>query len=129
MRSEGTERAVLLVEDEWLLREALATDLREAGWTVLEASTGAGALSALRSNRKIDVVVTDIQLSGALTGWDIAEAIRDVSNTSIIYTSGNPSNSARRVPGSIFFKKPYLNAEVIETCQKLRDWKSEARRA
>ena len=38
---------VLVVEDDWIVREDIVTDLRQEGWTVLEAATGAGALKAL----------------------------------------------------------------------------------
>jgi hypothetical protein len=36
---------VLVVEDDWIIREDIVTDLRQEGWAVLEAGTGAGALS------------------------------------------------------------------------------------
>ena len=37
---------VLVVEDDWMVREYMVTDLRQQGWAVLEAATGAGAPSA-----------------------------------------------------------------------------------
>ena len=40
---------VLVVEDDWLIREDMVTDLRQEGWAVLEAATGVGALQALLS--------------------------------------------------------------------------------
>ena len=44
---------------------------------MLEAATGAGALTVLREGRnRFDLLVTDVQLADALTGWDVAEALR-----------------------------------------------------
>ena len=67
---------VLVVEDDWLIRENMVTDLRQEGWAVLEAATGAGALSALHDVQKVDLLITDIGLADALSGWDVAEAFR-----------------------------------------------------
>ena len=91
---------VLLVEDDWLIREDMVTDLRHEGWAVLEAATGAGALKALREAEKVDLLITDIRLADALTGWDVAEAIRTAHpELPVIYASGNPANDHRRVRG------------------------------
>ncbi len=88
----------VVVEDDWMLREITVNELQEMGWTVLEAASGAGALMVLREAQTVDLLVTDIQLADAITGWDVAEAFR-VSDPEIpvIYASGNPSNPGRRV--------------------------------
>ena len=43
---------VLVVEDDWLIREDIVTDLQPEGFAVLEAATGVGALQALRAAGK-----------------------------------------------------------------------------
>ncbi len=67
---------VLVVEDEWFVREDLVLGLQQEGWIVLEADTGVGALKVLRETNTIDLLVTDIRLADAMTGWDVAEAVR-----------------------------------------------------
>ena len=67
---------VLVVEDDWLVRENIAGEFRREGWTVLEAGTGASALRRLRETKILDVPIRDIRLADATTGWDIAEAAR-----------------------------------------------------
>ncbi len=112
---------VLVVEDEWLLREAIVATLQEAGWEVLEASSGEGALALLAAGRSINVLFTDIQLGGYLSGWDVAEAVRKARpGTPVIYASGNTVDARRRVPGSSFFTKPYVAADVVEACRKAK---------
>ena len=91
---------VLVVEDDWLIREDIVTGLRQEGWAVLEAATGAGALTVLREAERVDLLITDIRLADALTGWDVAEAFRTSHpQVPVIYASGNPANDHRRVRG------------------------------
>ena len=111
---------VLVVEDDWLIREDIVADLRQEGWAVLEAATGAGALKALQDAEKVDLLITDIKLADALTGWEVAEAFRTSHpEVPVIYASGNPANDHRRVPGSIFLSKPVAPSELTATCRKL----------
>jgi DNA-binding response OmpR family regulator len=111
---------VVVVEDERLIRENMVTDLRNEGWAVLEAATGAGALSALRDAEKVDLLITDIGLADALSGWDVAEAFRIAHpEAPVIYASGNPANDRRRVPGSVFLSKPFATSELAAICRKL----------
>ena len=60
-------------------------------------------------------LITDIQLADALTGWDVAEALR-ISDPEIpvVYASGNPPNSKRRVSRSAFVSKPFGASELRE---------------
>ena len=89
---------VLVVEDDWLIREDIVADLQQEGWAVVEAATGAGALQALREAETVDLLITDIGLADALTGWDVAEAFRTSHpEAPVIYASGNPANDHRRV--------------------------------
>jgi CheY-like chemotaxis protein len=112
---------VLIVEDEALVREIIASGLRDAGWQVLEASSGESAILLLKSGQEIDVIFTDIQLAGALSGWDVAEQGR-VSQAAmpVIYTSGNSVDRSRRVQNSLFFDKPYDALAVIDACHRFR---------
>jgi DNA-binding response OmpR family regulator len=121
MNASQTFGVVLLVEDEWLLREELAGALRTAGWDVLEASSGERAVGLRRSGRHIDVILTDIQLGGALSGWDVAEQGR-ASRVAmqVIYASGNSVDRSRRVQDSLFFEKPYDTMKVVDACCRLR---------
>ena len=111
---------VVVVEDDWLIREDMVTDLRQEGWAVLEAATGAGALQTLREAEKVDLLITDIKLADALTGWDVAEAFRTSHpEVPVIYASGNPANNHRRVAGSVFLCKPVAASELTAICRKL----------
>ena len=112
-------RVALVVEDEWIVRNNIVNELRESGWTVVETATGEEAL-ALLADREVDVVLTDIQLAGPMTGWDVAHAARTAKpDLPIIYASANVPDPLRRVEGSLFFGKPYDAAEIVDACHRL----------
>jgi CheY-like chemotaxis protein len=112
-------RVALVIEDEWLVRNNIVNELKERGWTVVETATGEEAL-ALLAGREVDVVLTDIQLAGPMTGWDVAYAVRIAKpDLPIIYASANVSDPLRRVEGSLFFGKPYDTEEIVAACRQL----------
>jgi CheY-like chemotaxis protein len=120
LRATRKAVTVLVVEDDWIIREDIVTDLRQEGWAVLESATGAGALQALHEAGKVDLLITDIGLADALTGWEVAEAFRiSHPEVPVIYATGNPANDHRRVAGSIFLSKPIAVSELTATCRKL----------
>lgn len=111
---------ILVVEDEWLLRDDIVHHLKNAGWEVLEASTGEGAISLLENEQQIDVLVTDIQLAGYLNGWEVAEAFRAARpQIPVIYASGNNDDPSRAVANSRFFKKPVDISEIVAAISSL----------
>ena len=111
----------LVVEDDWFVREDIANQFRQEGWTVLEAATGAKALELLRHGQSIDILVTDIKLADAMTGWDVAEAVRMMyPEVPVIYASGGPDNDGRRVLDSVSLSKPITAHDVLLACSKLR---------
>jgi CheY-like chemotaxis protein len=110
----------VIIEDEFLVRLDLATYFRDAGYLVVEAESAEGAMTICHTGNRIDVLITDIRLNGADSGWDVAEAFRALwKNIPVIYTSGNGADRRRSVPNSLFFNKPYLPAEVLNACRQL----------
>ena len=120
MKSSSNGMTVLVVEDDWLVREDIVLGLQQEGWIVLESATGAAALKALREARIVDLLITDIGLADAITGWDVADAFRISRPISpVIYASGNPNNGARKVAGSVFLSKPVAISSLLATCRSL----------
>jgi len=119
--STGTSApaVILVVEDDWLLRQAMVSEMRNAGWKVLEASTGEAAMSLPDAVGQIDLVVTDIRLAGEMTGWDVAQCIRSrFSDLPVIYVSGNSVDSARMVSHSTFLGKPCAPTDLMRACRR-----------
>ena len=111
---------VLLVEDEFFVRYDIATCLRDAGYVVVESASGEQAIALCRSQTSIDMVFTDINLGGAVSGWEVAECFRsEQPDVPVLYTSGRVVDAERCVPGSVFVAKPYQPDDILNACQRL----------
>ena len=107
----------VVVEDEWLIRLEIADALAEAGWEVVELSTGEQALLWLEQGGAAELLITDIRLPGAVMGWDVAEKFRSQDqDMAVVYCSANPPDERRQVPSSQFFSKPIRMDTVIRAC-------------
>jgi CheY-like chemotaxis protein len=69
--------AILVVEDEVLIRISVSDFLRNEGYNVIEAGNAREALSALRAYANVALVLTDINMSGAMEGLDLIRKIRE----------------------------------------------------
>lgn len=113
---------VLVVEDEFLIRMDVAAAFEREGWTVLEANNAESALKFICAERSFDVLFTDIDLSGSLTGWDIADVCRaHHKDVAVVYSSGVQRDQCRQVEASLFFEKPYRPDEVVNACSELNE--------
>ncbi len=102
---------ILLVEDDFLIRMMLAEVLADDGFDVVEAETGDAALPLLDAS--IALLVTDVQLPGALDGRALVSAVRQTRpDLPVIYTSGAMAHHV--TPGSqeMAVAKPYQGSEV-----------------
>lgn len=68
--------AILVVEDEVLIRISVSDFLRNEGYNIIEAGNAREALSALRAYANVALVLTDINMSGAMEGLDLIRKIR-----------------------------------------------------
>lgn len=64
---------ILIAEDEAMVRMVEAETLRDAGYDIREAKDGVEALEILRSDAKIDLLITDIKMP-RMNGYQLAEA-------------------------------------------------------
>jgi CheY-like chemotaxis protein len=111
---------VLVVEDELLVRLDIAEYLENAGCLVLEARSSAEAVAMCRDGKGVNVLLTDINLDGSGSGWDVAEALRAAQpDMGVVYVSGNSADHSRRVHGSLFFNKPYRSSDILQACLDL----------
>src|ERR1700739_2259164 len=100
---------ILLVEDEFLIAEWVAESLSEQGFAVHAASNARDALRYL-ATAPVDVLFTDINLAEGMDGAALARRARQMSpELPVIYASARVAGleSAQRVPGALFVRKPY----------------------
>ena len=61
--------AVLVVEDEYLIRMDTTSSLEAAGFIVYEAENAAEAIRCLELHSEIRLVFTDVNMPGTMDGW------------------------------------------------------------
>jgi DNA-binding response OmpR family regulator len=107
---------VLLVEDEILIRAAVAEYLRRLHYRVIEAADAAEAIAVFSSGEPIDLVLCDVDLPGTMDGLALARWInRGRSTLPVLLTSGRSIGPfARNVPADFFIAKPYRLGELAE---------------
>ena len=90
---------VLLIEDDEQIRALLDEGLTEAGLEVTGLSYAEDALVILGSGEPFDVLVTDIDLGGGLTGMDVATVARARhADVELIFITGRPVDREGRSP-------------------------------
>jgi CheY-like chemotaxis protein len=101
--------AVLVVDDEAMIRMYAVDDMEEAGFSVIEAGSGPDALALLDDHPEIRVLFTDIQMPGAFDGMELARRVYSRRpDVQLIITSGNVRPATSEIPDhGQFIAKPY----------------------
>jgi CheY-like chemotaxis protein len=109
---------VLVVEDEFLVRDMIVQELALSGFEVLEAGSAEEGLQRLAEVDGVDLLFTDIRLPG-MNGWKLAEEIRArLADVPVIYASGYAERMTP-LPRSKFLQKPYLPAQILQAAAEL----------
>jgi CheY-like chemotaxis protein len=113
--------AVLIVEDEPLVRIGAVNIIEDAGFKVIQAESADEAIRVLECRGDIRVVFTDIHMPGSMNGLKLAHAVRNRwPPIKIIVTSGRDLIAEQVLPeGGRFFSKPYNPIEILDA---LRAW-------
>lgn len=72
------KKNILIVEDEAGVRKFAVRSLERLDYNVMEAIDGETALELIKSDKKIDLLLTDIILSGAMNGYELANMSKDL---------------------------------------------------
>ncbi|MBI5510269.1 MAG: PAS domain S-box protein [Deltaproteobacteria bacterium] len=115
---------VLVADDEDAVRTVAVVTLQQAGYRVVTASDGRGAVEAFRTNAKeIVAVLLDLTMPG-LSGREVSETLRTIkTRVPIILSSGYRVQDAReelsgRGP-TAFLQKPYQPSELVAALDEL----------
>jgi len=107
--------AILLVEDEPLIRLFMAELLEEAGFRVIEAAHANEALTILNSGLPIGVLLTDVDMPPGPDGYELSRTVsRYWPRVEILIMSGRrwPAHGDLP-PGAAFLAKPCPNDAIV----------------
>ena len=124
-RSVGAEN-ILVVEDDDALRAYATEILRELGYRVLEASSGAAALDVLAGDHKIDLLLSDVVMPGGVNGRQLADqAKRQRPGLKILFMTGYTRNAivhhGRLDAGVHMIGKPFSFEELAAKVRERLD--------
>jgi len=108
-------KTVLVVDDELKITRLLRDYLQQAGFRVVTAADGPGALTVARSESP-DMIVLDLGLPG-LDGLDVTRALRASSDVPIIIVTARAEESDRIVGLELgaddYLVKPFSPRELV----------------
>ncbi len=109
-----TPPTILLVEDDGALRTLTARALRQSGFNVLTAATGAEMWITLRETA-VQLVVLDVMLPGS-SGFDLFRRLRRESDVPIIFVSARGGEEDRvlglELGADDYLAKPFSTREL-----------------
>lgn len=119
MQGETSQPLILVVEDEAIIRMMAVDMFEDAGFRVLEASTGEAALELIH-DRNLAGLFTDVQLAPSMDGFYLARLVHNkYPELPIVVVSGQCIPERGDLPkGARFIGKPY-NADAVTAA--LRD--------
>jgi PAS domain S-box-containing protein len=112
---------VLVIEDEPVVRAVVLEMVAEQGYRTLEAVDGPSGLKVLRSNARIDLLVTDVGLPG-MNGRQVADQARETRpDLKILFITGYAESVAIAdgflQPGMEMITKPF---DLDHLAQRIR---------
>jgi len=118
----GRHETVLAVEDNAALRRVTIRQLRHLGYRALEADNAAVALKLL-ADEKIDVLFTDVVLTGEMNGLELARtALARWPALKVVLTSGFAGEIPDNEVGDLrLLAKPYRVADLGRTLREVLD--------
>ncbi len=123
-RIRGHGQKILVVEDEYLVRELILDTLKNLGYQVLEASNGDQALKLFHEYKdEIDLILTDLIMPG-MNGKKLIDLIsRETPNIQVLYMSGYDDNAISRHgllnEGINYLQKPFSPKKLAEKLQEI----------
>ncbi len=114
---------VLVVDDEKTVRMLVTEVLEELGYIPIEAEDGKSGLKILESQRRIELLITDVGLPGGMNGRQLADAAMTIRpDLKVLFITGYAENAVvsdgHLKPGMHVLTKPFA-METLATRIKL----------
>ena len=115
---------ILVVEDDARVRRLTVTRLEGLGYDTLAVENGPAALDVLRSNDRIDLVLSDVVMPGGMTGFEVAEEALGINPALKVllatgYASGGETANGKARNRHPILHKPYSLHDLAKALRTL----------
>ncbi|WP_025688809.1 response regulator transcription factor [Paenibacillus zanthoxyli] len=106
---------VLIVDDEWNMRNLLRIYLMKEGFQIQEASTGLEALSMVKKH-SFDIILLDVMMPD-MDGWQVCKAIRETETVPILMLTARTETKDKihglGIGADDYLTKPFDSEELL----------------
>ena len=119
--TDGEPLTLLLVEDDDEAATSLTEALDAAGHRVVGPFHSGEAAEAAAALHSFDAALLDINLSGVLTGVDLARKLKSSWGTPVIFLSGDVTAAAQNEDvADAIITKPYSGRDILSALKRLQ---------
>lgn len=113
--------AILVLEDEVLIRMEAVDMFEEAGFKTYQAKSADAAMDVLGNTSDIGIVFTDVDMPGSMNGLGLAARVSENwPEIRIMVASGILGVKQGDLPqGALFFPKPYPTDQIVAAAKQL----------
>jgi PAS domain S-box-containing protein len=119
--NSSAQEVILIVEDNDALRKLQIRTVRSLGYIAMEARHGAAALEILRTDERIDLLLTDVVLPEGVSGPALATAARELRpGLKLVFMSGYAPQDIMQnynLSGARCLLKPFTRAALGHALQ------------
>lgn len=110
---------ILVLEDDEIIRSLLVDVLEDFGALVTSfASADQGMIFLERAANPVDLIVSDIQMPGLLSGYDLSKVVAHRwPSLPVVLTSGNPVMAQQLSASVRFLAKPWSTERLLDCVQ------------
>jgi len=111
----------LIAEDEMLIRELIAEDLGDVGFSVTTCADADAAVAAIDPAAPIDLLFTDVRMPGSIDGWELGRRARALHpGLKVIYATGYSEGFPPLGAGERRLAKPYRHESLMAALRELK---------
>ena len=114
--AQRREESILVIEDEDEVRRLTVRMLTDLGYSVVDVADVAGATKLITDKTPLDLVLSDVALSGGTSGPAFAASLRESHpDLKVLFMSGHPSRAGSLTGFSRpVLSKPFTRLELAE---------------
>lgn len=110
---------ILVVEDEFLIAQTIASSMEGAGARNVESAESLAQAHVILSEKWFDAAVLDIRLIDG-ESWDIASALSARGVSVVIYSGHIHAELEKKAPSAVLLPKPATPNQLVDAVMRSR---------